>query len=38
MPAQPIVLTAATSNGMTILNAAMQTCRDLGAKAMNGRR
>ena len=29
---------AATSNGMTILNAAMQTCRDLGAKAMNGRR
>ena len=29
---------AATSNGMTILNAAMQTCRDLGAKAMKGRR
>jgi hypothetical protein len=29
---------AATSNGMTILNAAMQTCRDLGAKAMKGQR
>ena len=29
---------AATSSGMTILNAAMQKCRDLGAKAMKGQR
>jgi hypothetical protein len=27
---------AATSGGMTILNAAMQQCRDLGADAMGG--
>jgi hypothetical protein len=27
---------AATSGGMTILNAAMQKCRDLGADAMGG--
>jgi hypothetical protein len=29
---------AATNGGMTILNAAMQTCRRLGAKAMAGRK
>ncbi|MDA0160910.1 hypothetical protein OM076_11590 [Solirubrobacter ginsenosidimutans] len=29
---------AATSDGMTILNAAMQQCRDLGAKAIKGQR
>jgi hypothetical protein len=29
---------AATNGGMTILNAAMQTCRKLGAKAMAGRK
>jgi hypothetical protein len=29
---------AASNGGMTILNAAMQTCRRLGAKAMAGRK
>jgi hypothetical protein len=40
---QPLVDTnripsAATANGMSILNAAMQKCRDFGAAAMRGQR